>query len=149
MNNVDMLDLEQKIHQWCNLISHASIKQGWQFSVGFENTAPAQWRGLALHSVLANKMIQILLDESSPTPIRTRIEIMEESSKYIANVVCDCNFPEHIMEKKSGSSALSLEKLEDYLAEVYSVELFNRSEIQNVLSVHLSGEMKSVVKQKI
>lgn len=151
MNNVDVLDLEQKIHQWCNIIGHAAIKKGWQFTVGFENTAPTQWRGLALHRVMADKMIKIILDESIPTPIRARIEIMEESCKYIASLVHDFNFPEHVIEPQRDSThgSLNLEKLADYLSEVYSIELFNRSEIENVLSSHLSGEVKNAVKQKM
>lgn len=150
MNNVDMLDLEQKIHQWCNMISRAAIKRGWEFTVGFDNASSSQWKGLALHNELAAKMLQVVLDDDNQTPVRTRMEVMEESCKYIEQIVQDCGFPDRVFEKHNQTQGvINLSGLADYLLEVYAVELFHRSEIQKAFSDHVNAEVKSVVKQKI
>lgn len=150
MNNVDLLDLEQKIHQWCNMISRVAIKRGWEFTVGFENSSSSQWKGLALHNVLAVKMLQVVLDDDDSTPVRTRMEVMEESCKYIEQIVQDFDFPDRVFEKYNQTQRnINFTYLAEYLLEVYAVELFRRSEIQKAFGDHLNAEVKNVVKQKI
>lgn len=151
MNNADMLDLEQKIHQWCNMISRAAIKRGWGFTVSFDNVpSSSQWQGLALHNELAAKMLQVVLDDDNQTLVRTRMEVMEESCKYIEQIVQDSGFPDRVFEKHDQSQeVINLSGLADYLLEVYAVELFHRSQIQKAFGDHLSAEVKNVVKQKI
>lgn len=151
MNNLDLQELEQKIHQWSNTIGNASVPHGWVFAVGFDDTVHERWPGLSLPDVVIEKMVDIILDDKVDTPLRARMEAMDEVCTYIAKVVAEKNFPERVLIKEPGRDKpkLDFQKLADYIQDVYFVNMHTRSRIQNVLTAHINAEAQRSSKNKM
>lgn len=151
MNNLDLLELEQKIHHWCGVIGNAAVAHGWEFAVGFDSTPHEHWPGLSMNEAVLQKMADIVLDDKSSTPLRTRIEVMDEACVYIAKVVAEKNFPKRVLVGEPGSKKpkLSFTKLAEYIHDVYFVNLHARSRIQEILVTNMNAEAQQMLKNKI
>lgn len=148
VNTIDVVEVEQKIHHWSNVISRAAIPHKWTFGVGTRGSATEHWPGIAVNNTVRDKMLDIILTDSE-IPFRTRIEIMDEACDYIASVVHEKNFPDRVMDKMDGSQALCFTKFAEYIYDVYSVHYHYRLNIGKAISQRLSEESKNTAKNKM
>lgn len=148
MSNVDTVDLEHKVHQWCNKISRAAIPHTWAFGVGSNGLTTEYWPGVALNNVVRDKILDIILQDTD-TSYKMRIEIMDEVCDYIAAVVYEKNFPDRVLETTEGGQMLSLDKLAAYVGDVYSVQYHDRLQIGSKISQRLNKEAQPTVKNKM
>lgn len=151
MNNLDIQDLEQKIHHWSSTIGNAAIPHGWKFAVEFNGEIREHWPGLSMNDAVFQKMLDIILDETIDTPLRTRMEVMDETCGYIAQVIAERNLPERVLVREGSQERPSLDfpKLIDYIHDVYFAHLHIRSRIQNVLGARMNAEVQRSTKNKM
>lgn len=140
MSNIDLFEIEHKVHQWLSRLSVAAMHQNWGTvktdvqKFGLSNDAKIQ---------LGQYIYGSLLDESSAIALQTRASVWEHVFEQFAAYVTKNDFPPDCFIQKEKKKTLKMENTWGCLCQWYVQELNVRSKIDNHVATRLENDRKN------
>lgn len=142
MNNVDLFEIEHKVHQWVTQLGIAAAHQNWSRT---ENGVQKYGLHPDTKAQLGIFLSGSLLDESTDTPLHTKLSVWEHVVTQFAAQVVARDFPVEAQKKKGENNwVLNSEKIWGCLCQLYVQELDLRNKINASIAKRLQSDRKAL-----
>lgn len=142
MNNIDLFEIEHKVHQWITQLSMAAAKQGWSIT---DNGVKKYGLGSDKKVMLGISISESILDERNDIPLQTKLSVWEHVFAQFSDEVTARDFPIAVQKTKNETSwSLDVNKISSYLLQLYEQELDVRNKINAAIAEKLQTNSKSL-----
>lgn len=139
MSNIDLFEIEHKVHHWVTQLSVAAAQQNWGVA-----KHGGQHYGLSSHLKvsLAKYVSGSILDESDAISIQTKLSVWEQVFAQFSATVTQRDFPHGSMQDDNGNQTLDAERMWGYLHQLYGEEFHIRHQISADINAGMQMDRK-------